>query len=285
MLEAVAGAPTLVAAAQQLSVTPSALTHRLQEAERRLGCRLVARGAGAVRLTEAGQRLLTTARSCLRELDEAEREVAAAGTLARDTVRLGASTLSGYEWLPQLLARVEAELPTVEVEMAMEASLHPLRALQERTIDLAVVPTAARGRGLRCLRLFRDEMVALVAEGHARCARGYVELGELAAEPYVADATVIEPGREYERLFAPAGIRPTRVVRAGHMAAVVSLVRAGLGVTIATRTSVAPYLGTGGFVPLRLGPRGHFLTWYAVVRGARRNPAWRVAEMLADSPR
>ena len=107
---------------------------------------------------------------------------------------------------------------------------------------------------------------------------------ELATEVYVADVTVPETGREYERLFEPAGVRPQRVLRAGHMAAVVGLVRAGLGVTICTRTSAAPYVASGGLALVSLAPQGQFLTWYALTQRSRSRgePARLVADALAS---
>lgn len=284
MLEAIAASPTLAAASQRLSITPSALTHRLQEAERRLACPLLARSGRRTELTEAGQRLLQAARHCIRELDAAETEATSGGREAREVVRLGASTLCGYEWLPGLLARLATARPDVEVEIVMDVSVDPVRALLERTVDIAVLPARGRGRGLTSLRLFQDEMIALVPSGHAMSNERFIDVRALAAQVYVADVTIPEPGREFERLFEPAGVRPRRVLRAGHMAAVVGLVRAGLGVTICTRTSAAPFLAGGGLTILRLAPHGQFLTWHAILRSTRvrNSPARTVADELVS---
>jgi LysR family transcriptional regulator for metE and metH len=283
MLDAIAATPTLAEAAHRLSITPSALTHRLREAERRVARPLLHRRGRRMELSEAGKRLLQAARACLRELDAAEREVAAGAGEARQTVSLGASTLCGYEWLPGLMARLGTSHPLIDVEVAMDASLDPLSALRGGRIDVAVLPAQIRARGLASIELFRDEMIALTAANHPIAGRRFVEVRELAAERYVADVTTPETGREYERLFEPAGIRPARVLRAGHMAAVVGLVRAGLGVTICTRTSAAPFVPGGGLSIVRLAPRGVFLTWYAVVHARRERGATArtVAEALA----
>jgi LysR family transcriptional regulator for metE and metH len=283
MLEAIAAAPTLAEAAHRLNITPSALTHRLQEAERRLACVLLVRTGRRAELSDAGHRLLQAARVCIRELESAEADATTARREARETVRLGASTLCGYEWLPGLLARLQATRPGLEVEVVMDVSLDPLKALRERRIDIAVLPARARDRGLASLRLFQDEMVALLPSAHPKSAERFIDIRQLAEEVYVADVTVPEPGREFERLFEPAGVRPARVVRAGHMAAVVGLVRAGLGVTLCARTSAAPFLAAGGIAILRLAPHGQFLTWHAVVHRTRlRNAPERVvAEELA----
>jgi LysR family transcriptional regulator for metE and metH len=284
MLDAIAASRTLAEAADRLNISPSALSHRVQEAERRLGRPLLASEGRGRRLTMAGERLVQAARACIRELDVAEHEAGSSAGEVRHRVTLGASTLSGYEWLPGLLARLQASHGQIDLEVVMDASVDPLSALRERRIDVAVVPARARVRGLAWVRLFQDEMVALVAASHPARSRRHIEVRELVADVYIADNTQREPGREFEQLFEPAGIRPGRVQRAGHMAAVVSLVRAGLGVTICTRTSAAPFMAGGGLALLRIGARGHFITWHAAIRsgGPPGAPGRVVAEALAD---
>jgi LysR family transcriptional regulator, regulator for metE and metH len=284
MLEAISVSPTLAEAANRLNITPSALTHRLQEAERRLACPILTRSGRRPQLTDAGQRVLQAARICLRELEAAERESIGGGGAPRETVRLGASTLCGYDWLPGLLGRLQVTHPHIDVEVLMDISVDPLRALRDQRIDLAVLPVRVQGRGLTNLRLFQDEMVALVPTNHRMSGARFIGVEELAGDVYVADVTIPEAGREYERLFEPAGVRPARIVRAGHMAAVVGLVRAGLGVTICTRTSAAPFMPAAGLTILGLAPQGQFLTWHAILRSSRRRGAAdrAVADALVD---
>jgi LysR family transcriptional regulator for metE and metH len=283
MLEAMAATPTLAAAADRLNVTPSALTHRLREAERRLALPLVTRSGRRVRLTEPGKRMLLAAQRCLAELDAAEREAGATLGATQQVVRMGASALCGYDWLPALLRSLAAERPEIDVEVVMDVSLNPAAALADRRIDLAVMPTRVKSRSVTSIRLFQDEMLALLPDRHPKAGRRYLDVRDLAAEVYVTDTITPEHGREYERLFEPAGLIPTRVLRAGHMEAVVALVRAGLGVTVVTRTTAAPFVAAGGLKVVPLTATGQFLTWHAVIRSSKeRGSAPRVvAETLA----
>jgi len=76
---------------------------------------------------------------------------------------------------------------------------------------------------------------------------------------------------------------PARILRAGHTEAVVALVRAGLGITVVTRTTAAPFVAAGGLSVVPLTATGQFLTWHAVIRSNQdRGSAPRVvAETLA----
>lgn len=282
MLVEIDAAATLAEAAHALSITPSALTHRIREAERRLALPIVTR-AGRPRLTPGGQRLLLAARRCLAELESGEREARTAAGPVHHLVRLGASTLCGYGWLPALLRHLESTEPSIDVEVVIDVSLDPVTALRERRIDVAVMPGPLRGRDVDSRRLFQDELVVLVPEGHPKARRRRLEVRDIVSETYVTDTTTRERGREYERLFEPAGLRPVRVLRAGHMEAVIALVRAGLGLTVTTRTSAAPYTSGGGVALVPLSAPGRFLAWYAHVRRVRdgESPAGVVAAALA----
>lgn len=66
----VARSPSLAAAARELDVTPSAVTQRLQELERRVGVRLVDRSGRHIALTDEGELLATRGRAIADELSD-----------------------------------------------------------------------------------------------------------------------------------------------------------------------------------------------------------------------
>jgi LysR family transcriptional regulator for metE and metH len=261
-LRAIAGARTLADAAIALNLTPSALTHRLKEAERRVGRRLVDREHTPTTLTEAGRRLSTAARAILAELERAEADAGMADAVKRVAVRLSGSTLCGYGWLAGLVRALEASHPQIDLKVSMDVALDPITALKKRAIDLAIMPERTRDARLRNVALYRDERVAVLPRGHRLAAHGHVEIRDFAEETYIANSTTPEIGREYARLFRPAGVRPKRVVQAGHVEAVMGVVRAGIGVTISTRSTVELFAASGELVLLPLTAGGQYLTWY-----------------------
>ena len=67
----VAGERSFRAAASQLDVTPSALSHSMRQLETRLGVRLLNRTTRSVSVTDAGQRLLEQLRPALGQISDA----------------------------------------------------------------------------------------------------------------------------------------------------------------------------------------------------------------------
>ena len=283
MLRAIAESRTLADAATTLNLTPSALTHRLKEAERRIGRKLVDREHTPTTFTEAGRRLAAAARGILDELEQAEADAGMVDAMKRVAVRLSGSTLCGYGWLAGLVRALEVAHPQIDLEVVMDVALDPIGALKKRAIDLAIMPERTRDARLRNVALYRDEMVAVVPRGHRLTAGDHAEIRDFADVTYVANSTTPEIGREYTRLFKPAGVRPRRVVQAGHVEAVMGVVRAGIGVTISTRSTTEPFAASGELVLLPLTPGGQYLTWFGTcfASGPDNRAARDVLTMLA----
>ena len=283
MLRAIAESRTLADAATTLNLTPSALTHRLKEAERRIGRKLVDREHTPTTFTEAGRRLAAAARGILDELEQAEADAGMVDAMKRVAVRLSGSTLCGYGWLAGLVRALEVAHPQIDLEVVMDVALDPIGALKKRAIDLAIMPERTRDARLRNVALYRDEMVAVVPRGHRLTAGDHAEIRDFADVTYIANSTTPEIGREYTRLFKPAGVRPRRVVQAGHVEAVMGVVRAGIGVTISTRSTAEPFAASGELVLLPLTPGGQYLTWFGTcfASGPDNRAARDVLTMLA----
>ncbi|PWE33616.1 LysR family transcriptional regulator [Maritimibacter sp. 55A14] len=164
---AVAEAGSLSAAARDLGLSQPTLTRRIREAERVLGGPLFRRHARGLALTEAGAALVEDAR---RMRDAAARlgmTAAGHGGAPRGTVRITASGVVSFHFLPPILAGLRAQEPEIELE------LHPSNASENllfREADIAV-------------RMYRPEQLDLVAR-HL----GTVPIGLFASKAYIARA-------------------------------------------------------------------------------------------------
>jgi len=95
VLCAVADHPTLSAAADALSYTPSAVSQQIVALEREIGVRVLHRGPRGVRLTAAGQLLVEQARPILSGLQAAEASVIALDGLSRGRLALASFATAG----------------------------------------------------------------------------------------------------------------------------------------------------------------------------------------------
>ncbi|PYQ22166.1 MAG: LysR family transcriptional regulator, partial [Acidobacteria bacterium] len=249
-------------AALRLHLTQPALSHQLKDAEERLGTRLFLRQGRRLVPTAAGERLVRAAEAVLSELGAAEEDLRGLGRGQEGLIRVSTECYTTYHWLPAALRDFEQRFPAVAVEIVVEATRRPLAALVEGRLDVAIVSRPSRNRDVACRKLFDDEMVVVLSPGHRLAAGRFVRPEEIARETLLLYAIPVEQSDLFQRVLIPAGISPARLVRVELTEAILELVRAGQGIAVLARWSVAPDLAAGRLVGRRLGPRGLRRSWY-----------------------
>lgn len=274
LLQAINRLGSMSAAAGQLGVTASAVTHRIREAERRLGIPLTERLGSQMRLTLSGQRLAQAADRALDEMFRAEFDAARVAKGAGSIVRLGMATYNFFHWLPSFLRHMTALDPALQVEIVGEAAREPLRLLHDNSVDVVLVPGPRReDKRIAFFPLKRDELICITAASHRLASRRFVEADDLTAETHLTYSAVVTEGFEYDRFFRPAGRYPARLVPLAVPEAVQELVAANLGISILSRWAALPRLNRGEIAGLRLTRDGMSLDWHAAIRAADAPPS------------
>jgi DNA-binding transcriptional LysR family regulator len=106
-------------AADELGVTPSALSHTLRALEERLDVRLLNRSTRSVAPTEAGQRLLTRISSAFRDIDDALEDLNDFRGTPTGNLRINAARASTEIILLPMVTRFLDAYPGVNVEIVV----------------------------------------------------------------------------------------------------------------------------------------------------------------------
>ena len=111
------------AAATELGVSASALSHALRNIEERLDLRLINRTTRSVALTEAGQRLFARISPAFRDIDDALEDLNNFRELPAGTLRLTAARQSAQLVLLPVVTRFLKAFPDVNVEVMINDAL------------------------------------------------------------------------------------------------------------------------------------------------------------------
>ena len=275
---------TLGEAARALRVTPSALSHRIREAERRLDVLLYQKQGRNLRPTTAAEILADTAERLLPDLERAEQLAVATTIGVRHIVRITVAIYNSYHWLPAFLGRFRDDHPSIEIDVEADAVLYPLENLAADRVDLVLSPGLTVPPGFERRPLFSDELVAFTTPDHPFAEQGFVPPADFQTETNLTYSMVREPGFEWDRFWKDAESHAAREVKIGSVEAISELVKAGLGVAILSRWAMTPHLELGTLSATQLGTQGIDMTWNAVVRrsAAQDAPERTVAQALSD---
>ncbi len=220
-------------AAQALHVSQPTLSQQIRQLEDRLGAQLLDRSGRAVHPTDAGLAYLAHARRALTDLAAAERAVHDVHDLSRGSLRLAMTpTFTAYLVGPAI-ALFRARYPALTVhihEMALDAIG---AALAEDVVDLGIAFSPLDADDVSCQELFSEKLSVMVGSGHPLARRKQaMTCAELEREPLA----LLAPGfatRDFVNGYLQAqGIRPSIVVEANTINALVEIVRRGGMATI-----------------------------------------------------
>ncbi|HYW10996.1 MAG TPA: LysR substrate-binding domain-containing protein [Longimicrobium sp.] len=270
MVQAIHEEGTLTGASRRLYLSQPALSRQLDKLERRIGATLFRRHHAGMSLTQEGRRLLESAERVLGELARAEHDVRALARGDAGSLRLATECYMCYHWLPWVARAFGARFPGVELQLAPEATRDPYGALASSTVDMALVYSAPPApAGVARTEVFQDELVALVASGHALAGEAHLTPQSLAAETLICHYAEPDTGVLERAFLAPAGVRPRRTMEMHVTPAVVEMARAGYGVAVVPRWILGGQGSLEGLVVLPLGEGGLWRSWYAASAASR----------------
>jgi DNA-binding transcriptional LysR family regulator len=234
---AVAEEGHITRAAERLGIQQPPLSQQIQALERELETQLFRRKPRGVELTAAGLALLDEARAILARVDEA---VAAVKRTARgEAGRIGigfTSSASFHPFVPRAIRAFRQAHPLVALVLEESGTTELVAALRAQGLDIAFVRSPVGESGDLFVRpLLEEAMVAALPSGHALSAgRDPLPLTALADETFILYRRPVGPGL-HDAIIAAcdrAGFSPTIGQEAPRMLSTLSLVAAGLGVTV-----------------------------------------------------
>ncbi|WED25610.1 LysR substrate-binding domain-containing protein [Vibrio sp. DW001] len=273
MLKAIDDTGTLRQAAYVLGITQSALSHRLAEAERRLGGLLFEREGRRLRQTSSGRAMIQTANQIIPALQRAEFDFQKMAANQTTVVRFGVAAYSCYHWLPSFLQVMAKKEPDIHLELVASATQNPLQNLQDGTVDVVLAPGYLAIPGIDSIPVFQDELVLITHSQHALAKKTFIEATDLEGEDYLTYSKSAQPGFEYERFIRPSGVVPYLVTVVEVTDAIIELIAAGFGVSILSRWAVQSAIKNGSVSAVTLGKSTLTLGWSALVRESEPTPA------------
>lgn len=219
---------SMAAAARSLHITPAAVAQQIRTLERELGAPLIARAGRTVSVTEEGARILQRARDLLRNVADL-RSVANENDLAGE-LRLGACPTALAGLLPDILSRMVAAFPQINVFIKPGYSADLYRAVEAGDLDAAMVLQAPFALPKTCnWQLLREEPLVVLAP--ARMAgRDPHEL--LREQPLIRYDRHEWGGRQADEYLRQAGIVPRERFELNALNAIAVMVDRGLGVSL-----------------------------------------------------
>lgn len=221
-------------AARRLGITQPPLSLQIQRLEANLGVTLFERTNRRVRLTPAGRTLLEEGRHLIADfvnVADATRR-SARGETGSLTVAFAASVM--HMALPRIIQTFRSQFPGVRLELRELATSSQIIGLKAAELDIGFLRQTPRDPELVIETMMTENLVLAISKQHTLAGRKRLSLVDVADEDFVLFPRDLAPGLYAHVLAvcAEVGVHPRVVQTSRELYTTISLVEAGLGVTI-----------------------------------------------------
>lgn len=259
---------SFVRAAEELHLTPPAVSMQIKQLESQLGLPVFERGASEVRLTLAGEFFLVHARKMLSSLKEAEDLVARLRRVETGRLSLGMLSTAKY-FLPHLLADFLRDHPGVEVTLVEGNREQLIERIQRNEVDLAVMGRAPGELEARAEAFGVHPLGIVAPAGHRLVPLEEVMPERLASEPFIIRESGSGARLAMEAFFREAHIRPPVLMQMSSNETIKQAVIAGMGLAFLSLHTVVSEIEQGSLRPLRVAGLPIPRNWHVVHRRVR----------------
>jgi len=217
-------------AAEQLGISPPALTKQIQEIERLLDVRLFQRTKRSVHLTSAGEVFREEVVRTLHQAALAEEAARRAGRGEIGRIEIGYIASAAYSGLLQTeVARFRSAYPQVKLNL-VEAPMDGLPVMVSNgTMDLAFIrPPVPCPQDVTFMTLIYDDFVAALPEDSPLAQKDTLLAADLATEQFILP----EQASGTMEVARRGRFVPRTIANPGGLVAVITLVSLGQGVAI-----------------------------------------------------
>jgi len=234
---------TLSAAAEAVGLTPPAIHTQLRILEENLQCRLVDRGgAKGARLTTEGHAVLAAEFTIQNALEGCLHQVSALRDGQCGVVVLGVVSTGKY-FAPGLVAMLQKHYPDIDVVLRVGNRDMIMRALQQQSIDLAIMGRPPRSPAVEVELIGSHPHVMIASPDHPLAGKSEITPEELLTQTFIAredgSGTRILMIRYLDRIGDGAIYR---TIEMGTNETIKQAVIAGLGIALISQHTVTEEL-------------------------------------------
>jgi len=248
---AVAERGSFRAAADQIHLSPPALSRRIEKLESIIGTRLFNRTTRQVELTSIGRVFLERARAAIDDLESAILGISDIAVTRSGRVTVACVPSAAIYFLPQVISGFSAKYPSIRIRVIDESMSQTLQSVLAGESDFGIgfMPTLMPEIAFEGIHI--DPFVIAMRQDHPLAKRQSVNWSQIESEQLISVARSSGNRQLLDDVMSKAGLKPNYAFEVSHIGTLLGMVEAGLGIAAVPRTSLPANHPTVVGLPLR----------------------------------
>ena len=266
-------------AAEELHLTPPAVSIQIRQLESHANAALFERTGRGLRLTHAGEAALARTREILGLVRDAEEAIAGLGSIGQGVLDVGVINAGDY-FFPWLVAAFRGDNSRMGVRLTVANRDELLAHLVDHRVDLAVMSHPPSQPEYEAVPFAPHPHVIVAAPSHPLARKRSVPLEAVAREPLITREQGSATHLAMDQAFAEARIAPRVDMEIASNETIKQAVAAGFGLGFLSAHAVQQELALGRLAVVRVKGFPVMRLWYVVQLRGRRLP--RIAQAFRE---
>ena len=177
--------------AEQLHLTPSAISHAVSTMEAECGFPLFTRTKSGVTMTAAAENLLPAIQRLLASSESLDQSIAQINGMHKGVLRLGVFNSACVTWLPQLVPQFQLDFPGIDVQIYQGSYADICAWVKNGTAEIGFLSNSS-ALDLDFEPLYDDELVCIAPASYRPARPGCVSAEELRGQPFVSQLADVD---------------------------------------------------------------------------------------------
>lgn len=265
-VRAVSQSGTIATAADELKVTPAALTARIKLLESDVGLAFFDRGGGRLRLTDAGQEVVNTTVRMEMLLVELGNTLAAIKGKHAGRIAIGILSTAKY-FAPKLIAAFSKQNPRIELTLAVGNRHETITMLRDYTVDIALMGQPPQDFPVISQAIGQHPQVVIAPPDHPLGGKRNIDKSELTTESFIVRESGSGTRGVFDFFFGDVPTRQPHIkFEMGSNETIKQAVMAGLGLSLISAHTIDKELVSGRLIALDVKGLPIVRQWFLVRR-------------------
>ncbi|MFB6456759.1 LysR family transcriptional regulator [Chitinophaga sp. Hz27] len=238
---------SMTRAAEKLYISQSALSHHVQELEKKIGAKVFERRNKKLYLTPIGRKMIDSAAVVLSELQKLGHEIQSLKNGETGTINISTECYTTYNWLPRLIQNFNKAYPLVNVKIMDGATRSPLHYLQSGALDVALVSRPAKQPledhpAFIYTPVFQDELVVVVSKENPLSKQRTIYPKYFREQSLITYDVEDKYNDLIENVLKPHDAEPAKVIKMPLTEVILEMVKLNLGMAVLAKWLIAPLI-------------------------------------------
>jgi DNA-binding transcriptional LysR family regulator len=176
---------SITTAAQELMVTPPAITMQIKHLEKTVGIRLLFREGNAIRLTDAGHSIFKKAKKIFGQIHELENFLEDISTGKSGELRIGCPQAPARYIMPRLIAAFKETYPGINILLDQGSNAELVQSILNRQNELALIRNVSDDKRLKIKIIGKAEVVLTSATNSRFFPGGEISVTQISEAPMI----------------------------------------------------------------------------------------------------